>query len=1191
MKGEKGNIRKRITRIILWIAGIWVVLLLVLQIVLSPSVLTRIVNRFATEYIDADVSFEKIRLSMFRHFPNAGIIIDDCRITYPSDRFGTAREADTTGTRLAKGYGETCDTLASFDRLSASINLGALLTGKVSIPHVFLSKPRIFAHSYGEGMNNWDVFITEPEDTVKSGMPPVSVGKIRLMKNPRVIYTSPGDTIYAVARMKKMALDGRIDTRKTHKARIGLTVDSLSIAGRTATDTASIRMDMLHIHEHDDHMDIHSAARMLIATRSSGRLDIPVEINGTAAFPRDSILALHGFKALIASIPIGFNADLWKEGGKLAVKGDFNIEDCKADGLLADILGNIIPETKKITTDAVISASGTCEGILGGGSIPAINATLSVPESVISHKDFSHSLRIALNVGAATDSLGRISVILDNAEASTYGLEFSANGSIDDIMGDDPSISISGNLNASADSLATFLPADYGISAYGSISADISGDIRMSQLNIYNFGQAGLKGHIASDALVVKSPKDTIDIDIKGLNINAFPETVTSKVEPGKSFRLTGVSGKIEHADIKFKETMSFCGSKISFAAKNSAEAFSDKDTTRIHPLGGHFDAEELAVSDADGLSLTLDNTSNSFQMVPKKDNDRIPVLSLSSRNKRIYVRDVTGRFILTDAVIKGGAAMNSIERKARFKALMDSLSRANPGATEDSLRRMMRGMRSRSSTYAWMSEDDFKEADLNFTLDGMMAEYFRKWDINGDIDVRTGIFMTPYLPLRNILKGMSISVNNNEVKIKDFKIMSGSSEIAAKGALTGLRRALMGRGAYRLEMSLSSECVDADELLAAYNAGASFNPETEKDKMAEASDSEFLKMVVADSLEKEDLESLIVVPADIEAAIRLDASNITFSDLVINRLEADMAMKERCLQILDMKAETNMGKAGFEGFYATRSKQDISTGFDFNLSDVTSEKVIGMLPAIDTLMPLLKSFKGMLNCKMAATASLDTNMNVITPSINGVLRISGKDLSLSDSEVFSNLAKKLKFKNSEEAKIDSMIVEGVIKDNVMEIFPFVLELDRYTMALSGLHNLDMSYRYHASFIRSPMVFKIGVDIYGPDYDNMKFKIGKPKYKNTKIPVFSAEIDQTIINLSQSIRGIFEKGVEIAVEENSRQEVIAGRKKEIGYVNAVEQKMEDLSDAEMKELEKNADANAGNGTEEIIEITDTLKNE
>ena len=321
MKGEKGNIRKRITRTILWIAGIWVVLLLVLQIVLSPSVLTRIVNRFATEYVDADVSFERVRLSMFRHFPNAGIIIDDCRITYPSDRFGTAREADTTGTRLAKGYGETCDTLASFDRLSASINLGALLTGKVSIPHVFLSKPRIFAHSYGEGMNNWDVFISEPDDTVKSGMPPVSVGKIRLMKNPRVIYTSPGDTIYAVARMKKMALDGRIDTRKTHKTRIGLTVDSLSIAGRTATDTASIRMDMLHIHEHDDHMDIHSAARMLIATRSSGRLDIPVEINGTAAFPRDSILALHGFKALIASIPIGFNADLWKEGGKLAVKG------------------------------------------------------------------------------------------------------------------------------------------------------------------------------------------------------------------------------------------------------------------------------------------------------------------------------------------------------------------------------------------------------------------------------------------------------------------------------------------------------------------------------------------------------------------------------------------------------------------------------------------------------------------------------------------------------------------------------------------------------------------------------------------------------------------------------------------------------------------------------------------------------
>ena len=274
-----------------------------------------------------------------------------------------------------------------------------------------------------------------------------------------------------------------------------------------------------------------------------------------------------------------------------------------------------------------------------------------------------------------------------------------------------------------------------------------------------------------------------------------------------------------------------------------------------------------------------------------------------------------------------------------------------------------------------------------------------------------------------------------------------------------------------------------------------------------------------------------------------------------------------RCMQILEAKARTNMGQAAFDGFYATRTKKDIRTGFNFSLTDMTSEKVIGMMPAIDTVMPLLKSFKGLIDCEIAATASLDTNMNVVTPTANGVIRISGEDLTMSDNEVFSSLAKKLKFKNNKEATIDRMTVEGMMKDNVLEIFPFILELDRYTLALSGLQYMDMSYRYHASIIRSPIVFKVGVDIYGPDFDHMKFKIGKPKYRNTAIPVFTAEIDQTRINLAESIRNIFEKGVDMAVKENERQEVITYHKTKIGYINAADQDMEELSEDELQKLD------------------------
>ena len=1162
----------RFFRLILWIAGIWAVLLLILQILLSPSVLNRIVDRYANDFIDGDLEFSRARIHMFRHFPSIGITLEDGSLTYPADRFDTLEAASPQGRLLYSGCGQEADTLASFSRFSAGINIASLISGKIGISHAELAKPRIFAHSYDSTSANWNIFKTSEEDTTSTSLPPISVGRIRLSDNPHIVYTDSEDTIFAMIDVRKIAFDGRLDTKRASRNRIGLTFDSLLVAGRIAADTLGMKMDRLHVHEHNDHMDMHADASVLLATRAFGRMHIPISIKGTAGISKeDRSLALHGFKAEIASVPLDFDLDLKKKDGHLSLDGRFGVEECRIEELIDGFVKNIIPETADIRTDASISLAGTCSGNIGNGTIPAFNLSLALPEATASHKSLRHKINLAMKAEAGTGEDGKINLKIDEALLKTYGLGLKAGMSVSDITGEDPLISLHGNLRASADSLLTFLPEDSGIIAKGGLAAEIDGSIRLSQMDIYNFGQADITGKASSDEIVIISPKDTIDINLKGLSATIGPEKKTS-VKTGQTVKLLGIGGKITEADIALKEALTFSGNNISLSAKNAVDALTGKDTAKVHPLGGYLKADKLAMKDSEGMTVTVDETNNSFQMVPKTGHPEIPVLSISSENKRIYLRDNTNRLILTDAGIDGTAAMNSIERRQRRKAVIDSLAAVYPDIPRDSLMRHARSRRqSTAAVPEWMTEEDFKSGDLNFSLDGIMADYFRKWDISGRINVRTGIVMTPYIPLRNILKGMDMSFNNNMVTVSNFKILAGQSEIEAKGTLGGLRRALLGRGPYNLDMDLSSSKIDADELLAAISTGASFEPTANKDEMSDISDSEFLQMVVADTLDKEETGALLVVPADLNADIRLNAGNIRFSDLRISSLSGDIAMKERCMQITGAKAVTNMGNAGFEGFYATRTKKDIRTGFNFNLTDVTSEKVIAMMPAIDTIMPLLKSFSGLIDCELAATASLDTCMNVLTPSINGVIRIGGENLVMKDNEVFTDLAKKLKFKNSREGKIDRMTVEGVIKDNVLEVFPFVLELDRYTLALSGLHNLDMSYRYHVSIIQSPIVFKVGVDIYGPDFDNMKFKIGKPKYRNKDVPVFTTVIDQTRINLAESIRGIFDKGVEIAVAENERQEAINAHKAKIGYVNAAEQQIEELSTEEMKRLEEESE--------------------
>ena len=724
-------------------------------------------------------------------------------------------------------------------------------------------------------------------------------------------------------------------------------------------------------------------------------------------------------------------------------------------------------------------------------------------------------------------------------------------------------------MRADIDSLARFVPDSLGIIASGRLQAKVNGGAKLSQLNLYNFSQSTMTGEILGENIDVWMPNDTISATINGLHITLGPEEKVSRRDSAKSFKLMGISGEVVQADIAYKESMELHASDFKISAKNIIDKTVPADTSKkTYPFGGRLSAGKLHFKDSEGTSIRLAESDNTFNVFPKKGQPKVPVLTFRSKNKRLLLKADVNRAMITDANIKASAVMNTVERRQKIKAMRDSLGRVYPDIPKDSLfRHMMARRTAQQEIPEWLKEEDFRKQDIDISLDKSMAKYFNDWDLKGSFSIGKGMVMTPYFPLRNHLDGFELDFTNDKVAINKFMVRSGDSDISATGELTGLRRALLGRkGTLNLDAEISSEKINADQLMAAYTSGSSFIPESMSGH-EEISDDDYMNHIILDTTAVAAGQGLIVVPANLNANISLHAGNIDYTELHIDTLTAHMMMKERCIQITETQAVSNMGSIGFEGFYATRTKKDIKTGFDISFSNITAEKVISLMPSIDTLMPLLKSFGGLLNCEVAATAQLDTSMNILMPSINGIMRISGDELTIRDNDMFRNLAKTLMFKNKKEGRIDKMTVEGVIQDSKVEIFPFILEIDRYMLGLSGIQNMDMSYRYHASLIKSPLLVKLGMDIYGDDFDNMKFKIGKAKYKNRNVPVFSTVIDDTRINLVESIRNIFDKGVDAAINENRKMKAIEDHKKSIGYVQAVDQKMEELSASEQKQLE------------------------
>lgn len=201
--------------------------------------------------------------------------------------------------------------------------------------------------------------------------------------------------------------------------------------------------------------------------------------------------------------------------------------------------------------------------------------------------------------------------------------------------------------------------------------------------------------------------------------------------------------------------------------------------------------------------------------------------------------------------------------------------------------------------------------------------------------------------------------------------------------------------------------------------------------------------------------------------------------------------------------------------YRATEKKRGYA-GFDFRLRRINIGKLVDFIPSLDTIVPMLRSFKGQVNFDAAAEARLDSNMNIKIPSLRAAVRIDGDSLVLMDGETFSEISKMLRFKNKKRNVFDSISVNVTVKDGNVTVYPFVVQIDRYKAAVGGTQGLDMNFNYHISILKSPLPFKMGVTITG-NLDKMKFKLGKAKYKDAVTPVAIRQVDSTRVNLGRDI--------------------------------------------------------------------------
>ena len=1094
---------KLIRNVALGLLGLVFVVLVALQIILRPKVLTGIVNRVAAAYVEGDVNFSRVKAHVIKSFPFLSVEARDFSITYPHERYARYDTLYPQQNRrfnlMQAGVSGTVDTLLSVRSLHASVNYVALLRGEYHIRRLEMERPRIFAHYFDSTAANWDILPigSSREEKDSTGLPPIKVGIIGLRDKPLIVFTDPADTLHALFTLRRLELE------KT------LRIDSMFVSGRLPKDTLALAVDYLEARAELPHIELDARAKAFLRTGSFGRLQVPIGITLDADIPKagDGELEalIRSLRLQLSKIELEGSGSLSKHpGGNWDMNLSAAIRDCPLGDVIREYRNNI-PALGKLSTDARISLDAHAEGTYGPGQSPSVNARLLVPPATIDYEGLGRSGKLALDVNVVTDNLKEVNAQVDKLLLDIAGARINVTGSARDVLGEDPLLSVNGSVHARVDSLTQAFTRENGIVGTGSLSASLNGKARLSQLDMVHIGNADIHCDIDGKELCIEMPADSIRALLPALQMNLA--TRGNKIDKNirQGARVLALKAHLDTLDVSIRD-MFVRGGDVTLLLQNSADIL--KGGKKLTPLMGLLKAGNLGVKDAEGMSVRLADNTETFRVTPASASLPHARLSLSSKSGRVRVR----------------SGENIVGLRQLHFDVSASKHAARKRPPRDSTRR--RGLR------RGLPQDDFASSDIRFNLSESLRKYVREWDIRGNLEMDAGRIFTPSFPLRTRLSKVSGTFDNDTLNLRGITLESGASDISASAQLTGLRRALGGRrhSLLKLKADVRSKFIDANELMRGYAYYSTYQPD--KSLSSARSDSAIEDAVQRASLPDSAGSRLLVIPSNLQVDFSLESTGIKYDSLLVSWAAADVAMRNRTLQVTNAVAASNMGDIYFEGFYATRSKDDIKAGFDLNLVDITAEKVITLFPAVDSIMPMLRSFAGDLDCELAATTSIDTLMNVVIPSIDGVLRISGSELSLKDSEEFARIARLLMFRDRKNMFVDNMAVTGMLRDNTLEVFPFVLDVDRYQLAASGIHELDRQFNYHISVIKSPLLIKFGLNAWGPDFDHIHYGLGKAKYRSANVPVFTKQLDTVQYSLVSAIHNIFELGLEKALQEN-----------------------------------------------------------
>jgi len=392
---------------------------------------------------------------------------------------------------------------------------------------------------------------------------------------------------------------------------------------------------------------------------------------------------------------------------------------------------------------------------------------------------------------------------------------------------------------------------------------------------------------------------------------------------------------------------------------------------------------------------------------------------------------------------------------------------------------------------------------DLDIINDKTQKDIFMQWLVKGYVDINQGLITMSEFTNPIEIPSVKMDFDPETFSIKESSMKIGKSDFQLTGNLNNVLSYFRGDSILRGKFNFISNKTDVDQLMA-LTSGIGTHDSVNVNKTENKT---------ADTVST----GPYMVPKKIDVILNANINLATIGVDTATNIKGAVQVHDGILLLDGLTFDTPAARMQLTAMYRTPRNNHLYLGIDYHMMDVEISELLTMIPDIDSLMPMLRSFGGRGEFHIAAETYLDSLYNIKKSTLRGAASIQGNNLVLMDGQTFSEIAKKLRFNKKTQNKVDSLSAEFTIFRNEIDIYPFLIVMDKYKAVVAGRHNFDMTFDYHVSVVDCPLPIKLGVDIKG-NVDNLSYKLAKCRYAEYFRPTSRHEVESKQLELRKLIR-------------------------------------------------------------------------